>query len=110
MRFTVSSKYFMANASSTLKRSHSPDSSMSNTKKMRQPVPFRPNKISTPEAASEVDRDPPLQILLKAVHNGIPEATESKSVVYWMRMGDLRGKLLFTKWLTAKLTQYHSCG
>ncbi|KAG9219001.1 hypothetical protein CCMSSC00406_0001411 [Pleurotus cornucopiae] len=63
---------------------------MSNTKKMRQPVPFRPNKISTTEAAAAVDRDPPLQILLNAVHNGIPEATESKSVVYWMRMGDLR--------------------
>ncbi|KAF4574980.1 hypothetical protein EYR36_006334 [Pleurotus pulmonarius] len=81
----------MANASSALKRSHSPDPSILNTKKMR-PVPFRPNKISTPEAAAAVDRDPPLQILLKAVQDGISEDTESKSVVYWMRMGDLRIK------------------
>lgn len=109
MKFPFSAKYFMSNASSALKRSHSPDPSMSNTKKMRQPVPFRPNKISTPEAAAAVDKDPPLQILLKAVQDGIPEATESKSVVYWMRMGDLRGRLS-TTWRMMKLMQCNSCG
>ncbi|RDB22583.1 Deoxyribodipyrimidine photo-lyase [Hypsizygus marmoreus] len=54
------------------------------------PGPFLPNKIATAEAAAAVDADPPLPKLLKAVEHSLNEPTKGESIVYWMRMGDLR--------------------
>ncbi|KAK0242569.1 DNA photolyase, FAD-binding/Cryptochrome [Armillaria nabsnona] len=51
---------------------------------------FKPNKIATQEAAAAVDANPPFPILLKAVNDGLKDPVKGKSVVYWMRMGDLR--------------------
>ncbi|KAJ7638961.1 FAD binding domain of DNA photolyase-domain-containing protein [Roridomyces roridus] len=50
---------------------------------------FRPNKIATPEAAAAVDANPPLPLLLKAVQD-VGSKSPRDSVVFWMRMGDLR--------------------
>jgi hypothetical protein len=51
---------------------------------------FAPNKVATASAAAAVDADPPLPKLLKAVEDGVKNPTTGESVVYWMRMGDLR--------------------
>ncbi|KAK0206352.1 DNA photolyase, FAD-binding/Cryptochrome [Desarmillaria ectypa] len=51
---------------------------------------FKPNKIATHEAAAAVDANPPFPILLKAVEDGLKSPAKGKSIVYWMRMGDLR--------------------
>ncbi|KAK0490822.1 DNA photolyase, FAD-binding/Cryptochrome [Armillaria novae-zelandiae] len=51
---------------------------------------FKPNKIATQEAAAAVDANPPFPILLKAVKDGIKDPLKGKSILYWMRMGDLR--------------------
>lgn len=48
------------------------------------------NKIATYENAKAVDENPPLDILLNAVEHGIKKPEKGESVVYWMRMEDLR--------------------
>ncbi|KAF8897650.1 DNA photolyase, FAD-binding/Cryptochrome [Infundibulicybe gibba] len=48
------------------------------------------NKVATPEAAAAVDADPPLPKLLKAIQNGIKTPDIGSSIIYWMRMADLR--------------------
>ena len=71
-------------------RSDTVHSSRPTAKKQRTGV-FSPNKIATAEAASAVDENPPLQILLKAVESRIKNVAKGDCVVYWMRMADLRG-------------------
>ncbi|KAG6833879.1 hypothetical protein H0H87_007890 [Tephrocybe sp. NHM501043] len=51
---------------------------------------FRPNKVATAQAAAAVDADPPLYKLEAAVKDGVKAPAKGESVVYWMRMGDLR--------------------
>ncbi|KAL6309642.1 DNA photolyase [Sparassis latifolia] len=51
---------------------------------------FSPTKIATAEAAEKVDKDPPLFKLLDAVSRGVKKPGKGESVVYWMRMQDLR--------------------
>ncbi|KAF9464436.1 FAD binding domain of DNA photolyase-domain-containing protein [Collybia nuda] len=51
---------------------------------------FVPIKIATASAAAAVDADPPLQKLLKMVRAGGKNLKKGSSIVYWMRMGDLR--------------------
>ncbi|KAK6974962.1 Deoxyribodipyrimidine photo-lyase [Favolaschia claudopus] len=66
-------------------------SSASSPKRARTMATFRPNKIATAGAAAAVDSDPPLAKLLDASkHAGNGTRKSAESVVYWMRMGDLR--------------------
>jgi deoxyribodipyrimidine photo-lyase len=51
---------------------------------------FNPNKVATAENAAAVVSDPPLPILLKAVQDAINNPKTGQSIVYWMRMADLR--------------------
>lgn len=51
---------------------------------------FNPNKVATAENAAAVVSDPPLPILLTAVQNAIKAPKTGQSIVYWMRMADLR--------------------
>ncbi|KIY49338.1 hypothetical protein FISHEDRAFT_65353 [Fistulina hepatica ATCC 64428] len=51
---------------------------------------FNPRKIATREAAATVDSNPPLQVLLRAVESAIEKPERGESVVYWMRLNDLR--------------------
>ncbi|CCM03144.1 uncharacterized protein FIBRA_05266 [Fibroporia radiculosa] len=63
---------------------------MSPTKRTRTDANFLPNKIATAEAASKVDRDPPFFKLLNALKDNARSSPKGASVVYWMRMEDLR--------------------
>ncbi|KAF5344091.1 hypothetical protein D9758_008838 [Tetrapyrgos nigripes] len=69
------------------KRSLSPSSAHPSQKRLKSS--FMPNKVATAEAATKVDQDPPLFKLLYAVQNAV-KPKQGKSVVYWMRMADLR--------------------
>ncbi|KAJ7094646.1 FAD binding domain of DNA photolyase-domain-containing protein [Mycena belliarum] len=60
------------------------------SKRLRSSAAFNPNKIATVEAAAAIDADPPLHKLLEAVKDGVQTPRTGKSIVYWMRMGDLR--------------------
>ncbi|KAJ7781112.1 DNA photolyase, FAD-binding/Cryptochrome [Mycena metata] len=71
------------------KRALSPATS-SSSKRLRTSPAFRPKKIASSEAAAAVDSDPPLSKLLKVVEDGKATRKSGQSVVYWMRMGDLR--------------------
>ncbi|EJD01230.1 uncharacterized protein FOMMEDRAFT_169392 [Fomitiporia mediterranea MF3/22] len=79
------------------KRAHSEDRDgivdghrLGNLKKAR--VQARPlyNKVATAENAAAVDENPPLRILLDAMQNGLENVKKGESVVYWLRMEDLR--------------------
>jgi deoxyribodipyrimidine photo-lyase len=74
---------------SNLKRGLSPAASPS-SKRARTSPAFRPKKIATVDAAAAVDSDTPLSKLLKAVEDVGKKSKATESVVYWMRMGDLR--------------------
>ncbi|KIK42534.1 hypothetical protein CY34DRAFT_23937 [Suillus luteus UH-Slu-Lm8-n1] len=52
--------------------------------------PFAPIKIATAEAAAAVQTDPPFLRLLGALRNVVQRPSKGQSIVYWMRMGDLR--------------------
>ncbi|KAJ7047244.1 FAD binding domain of DNA photolyase-domain-containing protein [Mycena alexandri] len=71
------------------KRVLSPAASPS-SKRLRTSPAFRLKKLASSEAAAAVDSDPPLSKLLKAVGDGKATLKSGRSVVYWMRMGDLR--------------------
>ena len=63
------------------------------TKKSRIPRPFSAIKVATKDAAAAVDLNPPLSQLMKLVsQTKMPTLAQGKSVVFWMRMGDLRCK------------------
>ncbi|KAG6911209.1 hypothetical protein DXG01_003076 [Tephrocybe rancida] len=51
---------------------------------------FRPNKIATAEAAAAVDADMPLSKLEAVLECSVKHPETGDSVVFWMRMGDLR--------------------
>ena len=53
---------------------------------------FNPNYIATAEGAAQVDADPPLQKLLKAISSSIKSIERTEAVVHWMRMADLRSE------------------
>jgi deoxyribodipyrimidine photo-lyase len=56
---------------------------------------FNPTKFATAENAAAVVADPPLPKLLKAVQDAIKNPAKGDSVVYWMRMADLRSMSLY---------------
>ncbi|KAJ7179017.1 DNA photolyase, FAD-binding/Cryptochrome [Mycena filopes] len=62
----------------------------SSSKRLRTAPAFHPRKIASYEAAAAVDSNPPIAQLLKAVADGKNTRKAGQSVVYWMRMGDLR--------------------
>ncbi|KAF7292369.1 Deoxyribodipyrimidine photo-lyase [Mycena chlorophos] len=73
------------------KRATSPTAApnSSPTKRARAtPRVFNPNKIAQADNAAAVDDNPPLARLVKMPSTKTPR--EGESVVYWMRMGDLR--------------------
>ncbi|KAG2156169.1 DNA photolyase, FAD-binding/Cryptochrome [Suillus clintonianus] len=72
-----------------MKRARSP-SPLAMSKKGRTNSPFAPIKIATAEAAAAVQTDPPFLRLLDALRNVTQNPAKGQSVVYWMRMGDLR--------------------
>lgn len=55
---------------------------------------FNPIKIATAEAAAAVDADTPFSQLIKELKNAVKHSADGQSVVYWMRMCDLRRELL----------------
>lgn len=59
-------------------------------KKTRISKTFAPNKISTAQAAAVVDANPPLEQLNKLLDKMLKKPAKGDSVVYWMRMADLR--------------------
>ncbi|KAJ7498792.1 FAD binding domain of DNA photolyase-domain-containing protein [Mycena latifolia] len=73
-----------------MKRTLSPAAAPS-AKRIRSAVAvFSPSKIASSEAAAATDAEPPLLKLLKAVKDGVRTPKKGDSVLYWMRMGDLR--------------------
>lgn len=54
---------------------------------------FVPIKVATAEAAAAVDSNPPF-LQLQEVMKKKKKPQQGESVVYWMRMADLRGKRL----------------
>jgi deoxyribodipyrimidine photo-lyase len=60
-------------------------------KKIRRVPKFLPNKIATAENAANVDTNLPLNVLMRAVKDGVKAPVKGEAVVYWMRMSDLRG-------------------
>ena len=80
------------------KRAHSEDRDgivnghrLGNSKKARAQARPLYNKVATAENAAAVDKNPPLWILLDVMQNGLKNVKKGESVVYWMRMEDLRG-------------------
>lgn len=59
---------------------------------------FSPIKVATKEAAAAADVDPPFKKLLRALDNDVTEGPGSRSVVYWMRMADLRSESEVSLW------------
>ena len=74
-------------------RSSSP-SAAAGRKKLRADTPgynsSSTGKFATADNAAAVDSDPPLPKLLAGVQNAIKNPAKGDSVVYWMRMADLR--------------------
>lgn len=58
------------------------------------PHRFSPIKVASFDAAAAVDHDLPLSKLLKAVEQSVENPARGECIMYWMRMGDLRGKAL----------------
>lgn len=67
----------------------------------------RYNKIATTENAASVDKNPPLQILLDAVADFKNDEEKGDSVVYWMRMEDMRSTLAMEVLLKFTLELIH---
>jgi hypothetical protein len=66
-------------------------------------------KIATAEDAARVDADPPLDQLMRLLKEKAPKVENGESVVYWMRMNDMRRTLtqpLETSKLTSSRGQY----
>ncbi|KAI9001086.1 DNA photolyase, FAD-binding/Cryptochrome [Trametes punicea] len=75
------------------KRPRSPQSPPSDSpalKKSRADAKFLPNKIATAENAAKADASPPLLQLLDSIKTGVRKPAKGDSVVYWMRMEDMR--------------------
>jgi deoxyribodipyrimidine photo-lyase len=50
--------------------------------------------VATKEDAARVDADPPLDQLMRLLKEKAPQVEKGESVVYWMRMNDLRSRSL----------------
>lgn len=77
------------------KRTRSVSSSNAANKKSRTTesesyTTFNPVNLASAENAAAVTADPPLPNLLKAVQDAVKNPTKGESIVYWMRMADLR--------------------
>lgn len=68
------------------------EASSSHAKKFKKAgiAAFNPNKVATKANADAVVANPPLDILLAAVKDAIAKPAKGGSVIYWMRMCDLR--------------------
>ena len=75
------------------KRARSP-SPASTSKKGRAAHPFMPRKIATAAAAAAAQANPPFLRLLAEMRNVVQNPQPGNSIIYWMRMGDLRSKLV----------------
>jgi deoxyribodipyrimidine photo-lyase len=64
------------------------------TKRARLVAPFSPIKIATAAAAAAVDGDTPFSQLIKLVSECVKTPQKGRSIVFWMRMGDLRSEFL----------------
>lgn len=63
------------------------------TKRANSSKSFSPIKIATAEAAAAVDADTPFSQLMKELTKTVKQPSDGMSVVYWMRMCDLRREL-----------------
>ncbi|KAG1866500.1 DNA photolyase, FAD-binding/Cryptochrome [Suillus subalutaceus] len=73
-----------------MKRARSPSPLAMSKKGRTTDSLFAPIKIATAEAAATVQADPPFLRLLDALRNVVQKPPKGQSVIYWMRMGDLR--------------------
>ncbi|KAG2141806.1 DNA photolyase, FAD-binding/Cryptochrome [Suillus bovinus] len=73
-----------------MKRVRSPSPLAMSKKGRTTNSPFAPIKIATAEAAATVQTDPPFLRLLDVLRNVVQKPSKGQSIVYWMRMGDLR--------------------
>ena len=72
--------------------SHNADSPLP-SKRLRLDHPFTLGRVASPEAAAAADADPPLGRLFRALEHVKTISTNTgDSVVYWMRMEDMRSK------------------
>lgn len=62
-------------------------------KRSRLSNAFSPIKIATKEAAAAVDTNTPLSQLTELMSRNDKKSVEGKSVVFWMRMSDLRSEV-----------------
>ena len=53
-------------------------------------------KVATAEDAARVDADPPLDQLMRLLKEECPKVENGESVVYWMRMEDMRREHITT--------------
>ncbi len=53
---------------------------------------FAPVKVATAEAAAAVDANPPLLLLENELKKAVEKPRIGDSVIYWMRMADLRSE------------------
>ncbi|KAF8556978.1 hypothetical protein OG21DRAFT_1435920 [Imleria badia] len=60
------------------------------SKRVRTAHPFMPTKVATTEAAAATQSNPPFLRLLAEMRNVVQNPQPGKSIIYWMRMGDLR--------------------
>ncbi|VDB85450.1 unnamed protein product [Peniophora sp. CBMAI 1063] len=60
------------------------------TKKQKPDAHFVHNKIALAEAAANAEKDPPLNKLLEAVARTTKSPRKGRSVVWWMKMEDIR--------------------
>jgi hypothetical protein len=60
-------------------------------KKTRTEITFSPIKIATQDDADAVNADPPFHKLIQLVEQKAPKVDKGTCIIYWMRMGDLRG-------------------
>lgn len=51
-------------------------------------------KVATVEDAARADEDPPLDQLMRVLKNNKGKVEKGESVVYWMRMEDVRSEPL----------------
>lgn len=74
------------------KRELTPTNTPENAKRTRISKTFAPVKVATAAAAAEVDGNTPLYLLKKAMEKVVKNPEKGESVIYWMRMADLRSK------------------
>lgn len=75
------------------KRELSTEPFLGSHKRSRLSKTFSPIKIATKEAAAAVDANTPLSQLSELISRNIKKPVKGKSVVFWMRMTDLRSEI-----------------